>query len=98
VHNTACTGAEDYCTEVNAQADGTPIYGCTDVSSTTCDPSNNKANFGCPTSSTATPDISCTIDNSDPSIPVDQCFGLITFGTGQDQGQIDGCWTKSSAK
>lgn len=94
VHNTACAGAEDYCTAVSSDAQGNAIYGCTDNKNTTCDPKNNQANFGCPTSSTATPDISCTIDNSDPSIPVDQCFGLITFGIGSNAATLDGCWTK----
>ncbi|HEX7665153.1 MAG TPA: hypothetical protein VF407_11595, partial [Polyangiaceae bacterium] len=89
VSNSACAGADAYCTQVSETA-----YGCTDNSKTACDPKNNKANFGCPTDSTATPDISCTIDDSDPAIPQDQCFGLITFGHGSNAATLDGCWTK----
>ncbi len=90
VSNTACATPGAYCTQVSETA-----YGCTDNSKTTCDPKNNKANFGCPTTSAATPDISCTYDDSSSAIPQDQCFGLVTFGRGANAAMLDGCWTKS---
>ena len=94
VKSPTCAGAEAYCMTVGETSSGQPVYGCSDSQSTTCDPSTNKENFGCPTSSTATPDVYCSIDNTDLALPVDQCFGIVSFGTGANAGNIDGCWTK----
>lgn len=95
ISNPACAAPASYCTNTGSNPDGSPIYGCTGSQSTTCDPKQNKGNSSCPTSTPSGARVSCTIDNSDKSIPQDNCFGVIEFGTGSNQQAIDGCWTKS---
>ncbi|MEO7113829.1 MAG: hypothetical protein ABI183_25540 [Polyangiaceae bacterium] len=99
VSNTACAKADAYCTATGENSDGTLIYDCVDNKSTTCDPNNNVAHFGCPKTATSNNNpVECSIDDSDPGIPQDQCYGLVDFGTGQNLGQVDGCWSKTTAK
>jgi hypothetical protein len=98
VSNSACKSATAYCTETGEDSSGNITYGCTDDNSTTCSASNNVTHFGCPTTTVENDQVSCSIDSSDPNIPQDQCFGLINFGTGDNANEIDGCWSKTTAK
>jgi hypothetical protein len=98
VSNTACAKADAYCAATGEDSSGNLIYDCTDVKTTTCDPSNNTAHFGCPKTTVNSDSVSCSIDDSDLGIPQDQCYGLINFGTGANLNQIDGCWSKTTAK
>jgi len=96
VSNPACKSADAYCIAVSQDTSGNLVYGCSDTNSTTCDATKNVTHFGCPTTTVQSDPVSCSIDNANINLPQDQCYGLVTFGTGSNANYVDGCWTKSS--
>lgn len=70
---------------------------CTQKSGVACTVTNNKLVAQCPKVPRADNDaISCATTSDYPTIPKDQCFGLVQFGTDPSTGDpsyVDGCWT-----
>jgi hypothetical protein len=80
---------------------------CTLVDDRTKTPPSCRLNAQCPKNPVSGNALSCTFhasenhcaqaqpgtDNQWPDIPNNFCFGLVTFGTGPDQGQVPGCYT-----
>lgn len=57
---------------------------------------NGRLTAMCPKTNIANVPVSCATKDgkSDPSLPKDQCFGLVSFGTGTNKGNVPGCFTK----
>ncbi len=68
---------------------------CTVKSTVPCAVVNNMLVAGCPVTNQAKVPVSCstTAFGSDPSIGKDQCFGLVSIGTGANQGMVPGCFS-----
>jgi hypothetical protein len=65
---------------------------CTVASKTPCSVVNNKLEADCPTESPAGVKITCITTADYPSVPKDQCTGIVDFGRGTDAVGIPGCW------
>ncbi len=86
-----CDPASGFC----VIADYSTEHYCTTLSGVTCAVNGTTLTDQCPATS-GTPSnagVSCTYSGTSP-FPKNQCFGLVTFGTGSNAAQVGGCWTK----